>query len=459
MNEFTFQDRHIGPNQAQQELMLKELGMKSLDELLDKTIPGAIRFRDSLSLPEALSEDLAQKELKQLAAENIANTSLIGLGYYNCLTPAVIRRNILENPSWYTAYTPYQPEISQGRLEALILFQTMIEDLTGLPVANASLLDEPTAAAEAMRLAQRSSKNDSNIFLVDKDTHPQTIEVIRNRAIPIGIEVKLIDIKEEEIIDNAFGVLISYPTSSGLIRNLESFGQVCKEKGIVVIATTDLLALTLIKEPTSFGAEIAVGSAQRFGVPLGFGGPHAGFMAVSEELSRSLPGRLVGVSVDSTGRAAYRLALQTREQHIRRGKATSNICTAQVLLAVISATYAAYHGPKGLKAIAERVHNQALNVAKMAESSGHKVIHHKFFDTVLIQTKDSDQLIKKFLENGLNIRKISNTEVSISIDETTNNEVMEKIAKSLETELINDDNKDSGISNRTSKFLTHVHFN
>ena len=459
LNEFIFQDRHIGPNKAQQDLMLKELGMKSLDELLDKTIPGAIRFRDSLSLPEALSEDLAQKDLKQLAEENIVNTSLIGLGYYNCLTPAVIRRNILENPSWYTAYTPYQPEISQGRLEALILFQTMIEDLTGLPVANASLLDEPTAAAEAMRLAQRSSKNDSNIFLVDKDTHPQTIEVIRNRAIPIGIEVKLIDIKEEEIIDNAFGVLISYPTSSGLIRNLESFGQVCKEKGIVVIATTDLLALTLIKEPTSFGAEIAVGSAQRFGVPLGFGGPHAGFMAVSEELSRSLPGRLVGVSVDSTGRAAYRLALQTREQHIRRGKATSNICTAQVLLAVISATYAAYHGPKGLKAIAERVHKQALNVVKMAESSGHKVIHNKFFDTVLIQTKDSDQLVKQFLENGINIRKISNAEVSISIDETTNNEVMEKIAKSLNAKLVNEDNNDSSISNRTSKFLTHVHFN
>jgi len=212
--EFIFQDRHIGPNHAQQDLMLKELGMKSLDELLEKTIPGSIRFRDSLNLPQALSEDLAQKELKDLASENITNTSLIGLGYYNCLTPAVIRRNILENPSWYTAYTPYQPEISQGRLEALILFQTMIEDLTGLPVANASLLDEPTAAAEAMRLAQRSSKNDSNIFLVDKDTHPQTIEVIRNRALPIGIEVKLIDIKDENIIDNAFGVLISYPTST-----------------------------------------------------------------------------------------------------------------------------------------------------------------------------------------------------------------------------------------------------
>ena len=458
-NEFVFQDRHIGPNQTQQDLMLKELGLKSLDELLDKTIPGAIRFRDSLNLPIALSEELAQQELKQLALENVTNTSLIGLGYYNCLTPAVIRRNILENPSWYTAYTPYQPEISQGRLEALILFQTMIEDLTGLPVANASLLDEPTAAAEAMRLAQRSSKNDSNIFLVDIDTHPQTIEVIKNRAIPIGIEVMLIDIKEENIIDNAFGVLISYPTSTGSIKDLESFGKKCKDKGIVVIASTDLLALTLIKEPTSFGAAIAVGSAQRFGVPLGFGGPHAGFMSVSEELSRSLPGRLVGVSVDSTGRAAYRLALQTREQHIRRGKATSNICTAQVLLAVIAATYAAYHGPNGLKAIAQRIHNQALNVAKMAENSGQKVVHKKFFDTVLIETSNADKLLNAFLQNGLNIRKIDNTHVSISVDETTNASTIEKIAKSLSTEVKNQENHDDSIATRTSKYLTHVHFN
>ena len=458
-NEFVFQDRHIGPNQTHQDLMLKELGLKSLDELLDKTIPGAIRFRDSLNLPSALSEELAQQELKQFALENVTNTSLIGLGYYNCLTPAVIRRNILENPSWYTAYTPYQPEISQGRLEALILFQTMIEDLTGLPVANASLLDEPTAAAEAMRLAQRSSKNDSNIFLVDIDTHPQTIEVIKNRAIPIGIEVMLIDIKEENIIDNAFGVLISYPTSTGSIKDLESFGKKCKDKGIVVIASTDLLALTLIKEPTSFGAAIAVGSAQRFGVPLGFGGPHAGFMSVSEELSRSLPGRLVGVSVDSTGRAAYRLALQTREQHIRRGKATSNICTAQVLLAVIAATYAAYHGPNGLKAIAQRIHNQALNVAKMAENSGQKVVHKKFFDTVLIETSNADKLLNAFLQNGLNIRKIDNTHVSISVDETTNASTMEKIAKSLSTEVKNQENHDDSIATRTSKYLTHVHFN
>ena len=458
-NEFVFQDRHIGPNQNQQDLMLKEIGMSSLDELLDKTIPGAIRFRDSLNLLNPLSEELAQAELKQLASKNVQNTSLIGLGYYNCLTPAVIRRNILENPSWYTAYTPYQPEISQGRLEALILFQTMIEDLTGLPVANASLLDEPTAAAEAMRLAQRSSKNESNVFLIDKDTHPQTIEVIRNRAIPIGIEVKIIEIDDKNIEDNAFGVLVSYPSSTGKIRDLETFGQKCKDKGVVVIAATDLLALTLIKEPTSFGAEIAIGSAQRFGVPFGFGGPHAGFMSVSEELSRSLPGRLVGVSVDSTGRAAYRLALQTREQHIRRGKATSNICTAQVLLAVIAATYASYHGPNGLKAIASRVHNQALNVAKMARNSGLKIVHDKFFDTVLIESSNSNELVKRFLNNGINIRQIDEKLVSISIDETTNDEVMDKISKSFATKLENDRLEISDISNRTSKFLTHIHFN
>ncbi len=458
-DEFIFQDRHIGPNRAQQDLMLKEIGMKSLDELLDKTIPGAIRFRDSLKLQDALSEELAQKELKKLASENINNISLIGLGYYNCLTPSVIRRNILENPSWYTAYTPYQPEISQGRLEALILFQTMIEDLTGLPVANASLLDEPTAAAEAMRLAQRSSKNDSNIFLIDRDTHPQTIEVIKNRAIPIGIEIKLIEIDENNIVDNAFGVLISYPSSSGNIKTLETFGNKCKEKGVVVIAATDLLALTMIKEPTTFGAEIAIGSAQRFGVPLGFGGPHAGFMSVSEKLSRSLPGRLVGVSVDSTGRAAYRLALQTREQHIRRGKATSNICTAQVLLAVVAATYAAYHGPKGLKAISSRVHNQALNVAKMARNAGLEVVHEKFFDTVLIKTPDANLLVEKFLKNGINIRKISDNQVSISIDETTNSEVMQKIATSFDTKLVDGNNDTSDIANRSTSFLTHIHFN
>ncbi len=456
--EYVFQDRHIGPTKETQEIMLKEIGMKSIDELLDKTIPGSIRFRDSLNLFEGISESQAQKELKEIAAENKTFTSLTGLGYYNCLTPAVIRRNILENPSWYTAYTPYQPEISQGRLESLILFQTMIEDLTGLPVANASLLDEPTAAAEAMRLAQRSSKNDSNIFLVDKDTHPQTIAVINNRAKPIGIEVKLIDLVKEELVDNAFGILVSYPSSTGKIQNLFDFGKACKEKGIVVIAATDLLALTLIEEPTIFGAEIAIGSAQRFGVPLGFGGPHAGFMSVTEELSRSLPGRLVGVSVDSTGRAAYRLALQTREQHIRRGKATSNICTAQVLLAVIAASYAAYHGPKGLRAIASRIHSQALNIAELAKSVGLKVIHDKFFDTVLIESSNSDKLVESFLKNELNIRKVDDKLVSISVDETTTEEIMQKIANALSSSYQKKDIEIT-INNRKTKYLTHIHFN
>jgi glycine dehydrogenase len=383
---------------------------------------------------------------------------MIGLGYYNCLTPAVIRRSILENPSWYTAYTPYQAEIAQGRLEALILFQTMIEDLTGLPIANASLLDEPTAAAEAMRLAQRSSKNDSNIFLVDKDTHPQTIAVLETRAKPIGLEIKLIELKPENIIDNAFGCLISYPSSTGNIADLKTFGEACKAKGVVIIAVTDLLALTLIEEPTTFGAEIVVGSAQRFGVPLGFGGPHAGFMSVTEELSRSLPGRLIGVSVDSTGRAAYRLALQTREQHIRRGKATSNICTAQVLLAVIAAAYAAYHGPKGLTAIAKRVHNQATDIAKMAEKSGFKVVHKNFFDTVLIETKDSTELVAKFEKVNINVRKVSDKLIAISVDESTDQNTLNKISQVFGTDNVSQASEVS-IINRKSKFLTHVHFN
>ncbi|MFM1986085.1 MAG: hypothetical protein RIS18_302, partial [Actinomycetota bacterium] len=360
--EAIFQDRHIGPTPENIQTMLKETGFSSLDELLEKTIPGSIHFRDKLNLSPALSEELAQEELRNLANKNVLKTSLIGQGYSNCFTPAVIRRNILENPSWYTAYTPYQAEIAQGRLEALLLFQTMIQDLTGLAVSNASLLDEPTAAAEAMRMAQRSSKNDSNIFLVDKDTHPQTIAVLQTRANPVNIEIKIIDIDSEEIIDNAFGVLISYPSSSGRIRDLKNYVNKCKEKGLIVITTTDLLALTLIEEPGSFGVDIAVGSAQRFGVPFGFGGPHAGFIAVTEELSRSLPGRLIGVSVDTNGRAGFRLALQTREQHIRRGKATSNICTAQVLLAVISSAYAAYHGPARLKAMAKRINSQAIAI-------------------------------------------------------------------------------------------------
>jgi glycine dehydrogenase len=457
--EAIFQDRHIGPTPEHIQIMLKETGFSSLDELLDKTVPGSIHFRDKLNLPPALSEAEAQAELKNLANVNELKTSLIGLGYTNCHTPAVIRRNILENPSWYTAYTPYQAEIAQGRLEALLLFQTMIQDLTGLAVSNASLLDEPTAAAEAMRMAQRASKNDSNVFLVDQDTHPQTIAVLQTRAVPVNIEIKLIDVDNHKVDSNAFGVLISYPSSSGQIKDIKDFVKESKENGLIVITTTDLLALTLIEEPGSFGVDIAVGSAQRFGVPLGFGGPHAGFIAVNEDLSRSLPGRLIGVSIDTTGRAAFRLALQTREQHIRRGKATSNICTAQVLLAVIAASYAAYHGPHRLKAMAIRINNQAISVAKMAENAGLKVKHDKYFDTVSLIVKDADGIVNNFLKNDLNIRKINQTEVAITVDETTNDEIMERISKSLNTAIVNKTDNKVLINNRTSKFLTHIHFN
>jgi len=457
--EAIFQDRHIGPTPEAIQVMLKETGFKSLDELLVKTIPGSIHFRDKLNLPAALTEDAAQKELKELADQNIVNTSLIGLGYSNCLTPAVIRRNILENPSWYTAYTPYQAEIAQGRLEALLLFQTMVQDLTGLPVSNASLLDEPTAAAEAMRMAQRASKNESNIFLVDKDTHPQTIAVLQTRAIPVDIQIQLIDIDNHNVDESAFGVLISYPSSTGKIRDLKSFVAKAKAAGLIVITATDLLALTLISEPGSFGVDIAIGSAQRFGVPLGFGGPHAGFISVTEELSRSLPGRLVGVSVDTTGRAAYRLALQTREQHIRRGKATSNICTAQVLLAVIASSYAAYHGPIRLKAMAIRIHNQALSVAKMAEKAGFKAVNDGFFDTVSFVAKDANVVVNNFLQNGINIRKINETQVAIAVDETTNDDIMNLIAKSLNVDVIKYQNEHVAISTRKTNFLTHIHFN
>ncbi len=455
--EAVFSDRHIGPDQSSIELMLKELKLNSIDELLEKTVPGSIRFRDSLNLPQALSESAAQKELLDIASKNQNLTSMIGLGYYNCLTPAVIRRNILENPSWYTAYTPYQPEIAQGRLEALLLFQTMIEDLTGLPVANASLLDEPTAAAEAMRLAQKSSKNNSNIFLVDKDTHPQTIAVLQTRAKPVNIEIKLIDIAIENITSEAFGLLVSYPSSSGNILELKNIGEKAKSDGLILIAATDLLALTLIKEPSSWLADIAIGSAQRFGVPLGFGGPHAGFISVTEDLSRSLPGRLVGVSVDTKGRAAYRLALQTREQHIRRGKATSNICTAQVLLAVISSAYAAYHGPHRLKAMAERINLQAQQIASMATNAGFQVMHKNYFDTVAIKTGKTEKIISDFVNKNINVRKIDNETIAISVDETTNDEVLENIS-SVFSKPVTEINK-VHINNRETKYLTHVHFN
>lgn len=455
-----FQDRHIGPSANEIEQMLEFLGYHDLNAFLDETIPESIRHFNELELPPALSEAAALAEIQTLAQKNTSVKNFIGLGYYNNYLPNVIKRNILENPAWYTAYTPYQPEISQGRLEALVLFQTMVSDLTGLDIANASLLDEPTAAAEAMRLAQRATGDEKDLFLVDKDIHPQTLAVLKTRALPIGIEIKQIQALKDELDPKAFGVLVSYPTSSGGIGNYEALAKSAHELGMKVIATTDLLALTLLKPPGEWGADIAVGSAQRLGVPFGFGGPHAGFMSVRDELSRMLPGRLVGASVDSAGRLAYRLALQTREQHIRRGKATSNICTSQVLLAVISAAYAVYHGPAGLKAIAQDIHRQAKEFAAALTASSRLLMHDEFFDTVAWQVAQAQVLADRLASEGINIRVINDEWVSVSFDETSR-ENLPALYKALGLKQLSDNEAsvDFRELNRTSDYLTHPHFN
>ena len=463
MNQFkllNFEDRHIGPKQSEINQMLEHLAYENIEQLLADTIPQTIRHLEKLDLPAELSEAQALIEIKRLAKKNKSAKNFIGLGYYNNYLPNVIKRNILENPSWYTAYTPYQPEISQGRLEALVLFQTMVSDLTGLDLANASLLDEPTAAAEAMRLAQRATGDEKNLFLVDSDIHPQTLAVLKTRALPIGIEIKLIDVSKDELTANAFGLLVSYPTSSGAVKNYSAIAAKAKSLGIKTIAATDLLALTLLTPPGEWGADIAIGSAQRFGVPLGFGGPHAGFISVKEDLSRMIPGRLVGASVDTAGRLAYRLALQTREQHIRRGKATSNICTAQVLLAVISTAYAAYHGPDGLKAIAQKVNSQAKDFAIALQQSGHLLLHDTFFDTVAWQVEQAQSLADRLKESSINIRIINDEWVSVSFDETTG-EILSDLyqALGLKQNSAVDSHSDFAQLSRKSEFLTHPHFN
>ena len=379
----TFADRHIGPNAQDLGTILSFLGYASLDELSSKAVPVNIQNQTGLAIPNGASEADTLATLRTLADANEVLTSMIGLGYYGTHTPGVILRNITENPAWYTAYTPYQPEISQGRLEALLNFQTMITDLTGLDIASASLLDESTACAEAMTLMRRTSKSESNVLLVDADTHPQTLAVLATRAEPIGITLEIIDVATQTEATNAFGVLLSYPGSSGAIRNMKALVESAHANGALVAATTDLLALTVLEAPGAWGVDIAVGSSQRFGVPMGFGGPHAGFMAVRSGVERSLPGRLVGVSVDADGKKAYRLALQTREQHIRRDKATSNICTAQVLLAVMASMYAVYHGPAGLTEIARGVHGRATALASGLIRAGISV-SDSFFDTILV---------------------------------------------------------------------------
>ncbi|MEZ0492884.1 aminomethyl-transferring glycine dehydrogenase [Kineococcus sp. TBRC 1896] len=418
-----FSARHIGPGAAAVARMLDVVGLSSLDELVDRAVPAGIRD-GVLDLPEALDETSVTAALRALAGRNRVVPSLIGLGYHGTRTPAVVRRNVLEDPAWYTAYTPYQPEISQGRLEALLNFQTAVTDLTGLDIANASLLDEGTAAAEAVTLARRTSKApEGAVFAVDADVLPQTLAVLRTRAVPLGIELALVDLDAPDPlagVGDVFGLLVQYPGTSGRVRDLAAVVADAKARGAVTVAAADLLALTVLVPPAEFGVDVAVGSSQRFGVPMGAGGPHAAYMAVRKGLERSLPGRLVGVSVDADGNAAYRLALQTREQHIRRDKATSNICTAQVLLAVMAGCYAVWHGPDGLRAIGLQVARRAAALAQQLRDGGVEVVHAEFFDTVLARVPGrADEVVAAALEAGVNLRRVDADHVGITVDETT----------------------------------------
>src|SRR5215831_11623198 len=382
----TFADRHIGPSPEETAQMLREVGFANLGALVDATVPKDIRLDRVLELPAAKSENDALAELRDVASQNRIARNLIGAGYSDTITPPVIQRNILENPGWYTAYTPYQAELAQGRLEALVNFQTMVTDLTALDIANASLLDEATAAAEAMALCHHAATDRSrNTFFVADNCHPQSIEIVQTRARPLGIEIVTGDFADVSFDDAVFGALVQYPATDGAIYDYETFAEAAHKAGALLVVAADILALTLLKPPGEFGADVAVGSTQRFGVPLGFGGPHAAYIATRDQFKRHLPGRLVGVSHDAEGRPAYRLALQTREQHIRRDKATSNICTAQVLLAVIAAMYAVYHGPNGLRAIAQRVHEFAAKLAQGLRQIGFKIAHENLFDTIRVE--------------------------------------------------------------------------
>ncbi len=414
-----FSERHIGPNEQEIDKMLKLLSFSTLDSLVDATIPPHIRWSSTLNLPKPQSEDKALEKLKKIASLNQVYKSYLGMGYSDCITPRVIQRNILENPGWYTAYTPYQAEIAQGRLEALVNFQTMIIDLTGLEIANASLLDESTAAAEAMTMSYGISKTKAQAFFISASCHPQTIDVVVTRAKPLGIEIIIGDHRSFDFQTPIFGALLQYPATDGIIYDYRQFiEQVHQNQGLVTVAA-DILSLALLTPPGEFGADIAVGSTQRFGVPLGYGGPHAAFLATREAYKRQIPGRIVGISKDVHGKFAYRLALQTREQHIRRDKATSNICTAQVLLAVIASMYAVYHGEKGIKQIAERVHNYAVVLAEGLKNFGYQIISESFFDTITVIVDDAFSIIETAQENGLNFRLLSHNAITISLDETT----------------------------------------
>ncbi|HET6989247.1 MAG TPA: aminomethyl-transferring glycine dehydrogenase [Kribbella sp.] len=456
-----FADRHIGPRPDEVTRMVQVLGYDDVDALVDAAVPASIRSAEPLRLPEPASEVDALTELRQLAARNTVATSMIGQGYYGTFTPSVIVRRLVENPAWYTAYTPYQPEISQGRLEALLNFQTVVSDLTGLPTANASLLDEGTAAAEAMTLAHRSNKKSkSNRFLVDADCFAQTIAVVQTRAEALGIEVVVADTTDGLPEGDFFGFLVQYPGSGGVVRDLKPLIAAAHERDTLVAVASDLLALTLLEAPGEAGADIVIGSSQRFGVPLFYGGPHAGFMSVRSGLERSLPGRLVGVSVDSDGAPAYRLALQTREQHIRREKATSNICTAQVLLAVVASMYAVYHGPDGLKAIAERVHNYAGKLAASLRVGGVEVVHDDFFDTVLARVPGrAADVVDAARQNGIWLRQVDADHVGISCDEKTDVATLTRVCQSFGVGYDGSLDAPAVAVPRTTDYLTHPVFN
>lgn len=432
-----FLQRHLGPNESAIREMLTLLGLHSLDALTDAALPRDIRLGRALDLPFHRSEQSVLKELHRLASENLVYRSFIGMGYYDCITPAVIQRNILENPGWYTQYTPYQAEIAQGRLEALVNFQTMVSDLTGLPLSNASLLDEATAAAEAMAMCTtiaRQAGQERTEFFVSLDCHPQTIAVMRTRAEPLGIKLYEGFTKEIDFTNPRLsGILLQYPTTDGYVGDYSDIVDQAHKAGILVVVATDLLALTLLRPPGEFGADIAVGSSQRFGVPLGFGGPHAAFVSTKEAYKRQLPGRIVGVSKDRTGRTAYRLALQTREQHIRREKATSNICTSQVLLAIISGMYAVYHGPEGLRRIAEHVHGLTSVLANGLRRLGFSIGSEEFFDTLRIRiTKTQcEQILLRANEQNINLRRFEDDSLGISLDETTAEEDISRLMEIL----------------------------
>ena len=467
-----FADRHIGPSPSEIDEMLRVAGAESLDDLADQTIPASIRTERPLDLPPALTEHELLARAAELASRNQVYRSFIGTGYYDTHMPPAIQRNILENPGWYTQYTPYQAEISQGRLEALLNFQTMLIDLTGLEIANASLLDEATAAAEAMMMLHRVSKRDgSDTFFISEDCHPQTIEVVRSRAAHIGVEIVVGDHRSFEFDEQVFGALVQYPASDGAVYDYRGFCEQAHDAGAYVIVAADILSLALLEAPGTFGADVAIGSTQRFGVPLGYGGPHAGYMAAGEAFKRQIPGRLIGVTVDADGNRALRMALQTREQHIRRERATSNICTAQVLLAVIAGAYAVYHGPEGIKRIATRVHELTRVLAEGLTKLGHRIRHDQYFDTIRVDVEgiSPEDVLESADDNRINLRSFDDGSFGISLDETVSEDDLDTLFAVFDTgrdepiEAVDVAGELEpgyhGIMARSTDYLTHPVFN